>query len=115
MRITGFLRFIPTGAGTSANVSCLSVYPAGAGTLRRPRRVSGKAEPHGAGTADENPSPQRLAVYPAGAGNTLWAYCVSRTGLSRWRGNAVMVAIMYRHRVGLSPLARGTQNDYTVE
>ena len=112
------LRFIPAGAGNSANNRPLldptTVYPRWRGELAENSQnnaITAGLSPLARGTQQQQYFPQCCQRFiPAGAGNSRPAARQrdTRTVYPRWRGELNKPGIALPVGIGLSPLARGT-------
>ena len=112
------LRFIPAGAGNSANNRPLldptTVYPRWRGELAENSQnnaITAGLSPLARGTQQQQYFPQCCQRFiPAGAGNsdTLNGALSSLSVYPRWRGELISHGRRVGFRCGLSPLARGT-------
>ncbi|EGB73696.1 hypothetical protein ERFG_00543 [Escherichia coli TW10509] len=118
LRLPGFCRFIPAGAGNSVNWHHITlnhpVYPRWRGELRFLVAAAGLKtglSPLARGTHElwhEVAGVRRFI--PAGAGNSEGAIVVQEGGAvyPRWRGELPVRVVRIGDINGLSPLARGT-------
>ena len=112
------LRFIPAGAGNSANNRPLldptTVYPRWRGELAENSQnnaITAGLSPLARGTQQQQYFPQCCQRFiPAGAGNSYsLSFAARRMAVyPRWRGELAGCLCCHCQRCGLSPLARGT-------